>query len=92
MTLEKAIEMGEYDPEYLSVFAEWHNLTKMMQWQYVREAIKNRKRFLLRQWAEIFNILDFSSKPQLAEAMKNIEKQQKKLAEDEERLQVEFSF
>lgn len=31
MTLQKAVDMGEYDPEYLSTFAEWHSLTKFLQ-------------------------------------------------------------
>lgn len=91
MTLQKAVDMGEYDPEFLGNFAEWHSLTRMMQWNYVRQAIKNRKRFLLLQWAEIANILDLRLKPELKEALKNIEKQQEKVNQDEERLQIDFA-
>ena len=91
MTLQKAVDMGEYDPHFLANFAEWHELTSMMRWNYVRQAIKNRKRFLLMQWAEITNVLDLSQKPQLKEALKNIEKQQAKVGQDEEKLQIEFA-
>lgn len=91
MTLQKAVDMGEYDPSFLANFAEWHSLTKFMQWRYVSEAIRNRKRFLLLQWAEINNALDFRLKPELNQALKNIEKQQKDMAEKEEKLQLEFS-
>ncbi|MCL4384377.1 hypothetical protein M1116_02900 [Patescibacteria group bacterium] len=91
MTLQKAVDMGEYDPEFLANFPEWHQLTRMMQWRYVREAIKNRKRFLLLQWAEVTNTLDLRLKPELKEALRNIEKQQEKVNQDEEKLQVEFA-
>lgn len=91
MTLQKAIDMGEYDPKFLANFSEWHTLTKFMQWRYIREAIKNRKRFLLMQWADINNVLDFRLKPELNEALRNIEKQQKELGEREEKLQLEYS-
>lgn len=91
MSLQKAVDMGEYDPEFLANFAQWHCLTQMMRWRYVREAIKNRKHFLLLQWAEISNTLDLRLKPELKEALKNIEKQQGKVNIDEERLQIEFA-
>ena len=84
ITLQKAVDMGEYEPEYLANFAMWHSLTHMMRWYYIREAIKNRKRFLLMQWAEINNTLDFRIKPELKDALKNIEK-------DEEWLQIAFA-
>lgn len=91
MTLQKAIDMGEYDPSFLANFSEWHTITKFMQWQYIRQAIKNRRQFLWVQWAEINNVLDFRLKPELKEALKNIENQQVKLNQEEERLQIEFS-
>ena len=59
MTLQKAVNMGEYDPEYLSTFLEWHSLSRHMQFQYIREALDNRNKHLIRQWAEINNMLDF---------------------------------
>lgn len=91
ITLQKAIDMGEYDPKYLSTFPDWFKLSRIMQWQMVSQAIKNRRRFLQLQWAEINNQLDFSQKPYLKEALKNIEKQLKVLRIDEEKYQVEFS-
>lgn len=91
INLEKAVEMGEYDPGYLSGFVEWHNLTKNMQWQYIRRGIQNRRRLLRLNYAEIFNQLDFSKKPELANALGNIQKQIEELQKEEERLQVEYS-
>ena len=91
MTLEKAVEMGEYEPSYLSTFPEWHGLTKYLQLQYIRRAIENRRRQLMFQWAEINNVLDFRLKPNLKEALRNIEKHLKKLDEDEERLFLEYT-
>lgn len=92
ITLQKAVDFGEYNPEYLATFSEWHRLSRIMQWQFIRQAIKNRRRFLLVQWAEINNQLDFSQKPYLADAAKNIEMQLKKISQDEEKFQVEYSI
>ena len=61
MTLPKAIDMGEYKPEYLSTFPEWHTLSRHVQFQYIRAAIENRRKQLLTQYAAINNILDFTS-------------------------------
>lgn len=91
MTLEKTVEMGEYEPSYLSTFPEWHGLTRYLQLQYIRRAIENRRRQLMVQWAEINNVLDFRLKPNLKEALKNIEKQLKELDRDEERLLLEYT-
>ncbi len=91
MTLQKAIDMGEYDPEFLSTFVEWHTYSKHIQFEYIRKALDNRNRQLIVQWAEINNMLDFRLKPQLAEALKNIEKQIKKLDKDREQLYFEYS-
>src|SRR5260221_12815284 len=91
MTLAQAVAMGEYNPEYLATFAEWHNFSKHTQLQYIRTAIENRRRQLLTQWAEIDRAIDFRLKPGLHEAQKNIEKQMKKLSEDKERLYIEYS-
>jgi hypothetical protein len=44
MTLLKAVELGEYKPEFLETFAEWHNLSSHVQLQYIRQAIDNRKK------------------------------------------------
>jgi hypothetical protein len=91
MTLQKAVEMGEYNPEFLSTFAEWHIISRHIQFQYIRTALENRRHQLLQQYAEINNILDFSKKPHLKDAMKNIEKQLRVIEDDRERLFVEYS-
>ena len=62
-----------------------------MQFQYIREALDNRNKHLITQWAEINNMLDFRLKPNLAMALKNIEAQLKKLDKDKERLYLEYS-
>jgi hypothetical protein len=91
MTLEKAIEMGEYDPEYLGTFPEWHDLSRHIQFEYIRKALDNRNRQLVLHWAEINNILDYSTKPELKIAQENIQNQIKKVDKDRERLYLEYS-
>ncbi len=91
MTLAQAINMGEYNPEYLSTFPEWHQFSKHTQLQYIRTAIENRRKQLLTQWAEIDRAIDFRLKPELKSAQKNIEAQMKKLERDRENLYIEFS-
>ncbi|MBP6989852.1 hypothetical protein KBB48_03720 [Candidatus Shapirobacteria bacterium] len=92
ITLQKAVDMGEYNPDYLSTFPEWHKLSRIMRWQMIRSAIKNRRKFLQLQWAEINNQLDYSQKPYLKLAGENIQKQLTALTEDEEKYQVEYSI
>lgn len=91
MTLQKAVDMGEYEPDYLATFAEWHELSTHIQFQYIKQGLDNRNKQLITQWAETFNILDFSKKPHLQTALENIQKQIKKVDRDRERLYVEFS-
>ena len=91
LTLEEAINLGEYDPDYLSTFPEWHTLSRHIQFQYIRKALDNRNRQLLTQWAEINNTIDFRLKPQMAEALQNIQKQMKKLDLDRDNLYFEYS-
>lgn len=91
MTLQKAVDMGEYNPEYLATFPEWHTLSRHIQFQHIRNAVENRRHHLLSQWAEVNNILDFSKKPELAEALVNIEKQLRQVEDDREKLFVEYS-
>jgi len=91
MTLQKAVDMGEYEPEYLATFAEWHTLSRHVQFQFVKQGLENRNKQLLTQWAEIVNTLDFRLKPHLAEALKNIEKQMKLLDKEREKLYLEYS-
>lgn len=92
MTFQKAIDFGEYDPEFLSQFPEWHTFSRHIQFEYVRKAIKNRHRQLITQWAEITNVLDFRLKPHLNDALRNIEKQLRELDKDKEKLFMEYSI
>ncbi len=91
MTLEKAIELGEYDPNYLATFPEWHNLSRHIQWEYISRALNNRDRQIMQQYAAVNNILDFSKKPHAQAALKKIEEQIKSLQADRERLLIEYS-
>ncbi len=91
MTLQQAVDLGEYNPEFLSTFPEWHTLSRHVQFQYIRKALDNRHKHLIVQYAEINNMLDFRLKPHLNEALKNLEKQIKILENDRERLYAEYS-
>lgn len=91
MTFQKAVEMGEYAPKYLARFEEWKDFARHTQFQYIKTAIENRRKHLLSQWADISTILDFSKKPELADALKNIEKQLRTIEDDREKLFVEYS-
>lgn len=92
LTLAKAIEFGDYDPNHLATFPEWHQLPRPAQFKLIEQALDNRRHHLLKQWADINNILDFSKKPHLKPALKNIEAQLKQVEVDRERLLVEYSF
>lgn len=91
LTLQKAVDLGEYDPAFLAQFPEWHTYSRHIQFEYIRKALENRNRQLIKQWAEITNILDFRLKPHLRDALKNIEEQLENLRADKERLYVEYS-
>jgi len=91
LTLEKAVELGEYEPDFLANFAEWHSLSRHLQFEYVRRALDNRRRQLLTQYAELNNVLDYSKKPEVHQAVKNMEKQLSQLLKDKERLYAEYS-
>jgi len=91
LTLEKAIELGEYDPNYLANFPEWHTLSRHIQFEYIRKALDNRRRQLLTQYAELHNVLDFRLKPEIHKAVKNMEKQLASLLRVKERLYSEYS-
>ena len=90
MTLDKAVEMGEYDPKFLSTFPEWASFTNNIRWHYIRDAIKNRRRFMLLNWAETNNVLDLRLKPEMKTVMDNINKQLEILNHDEEKLRQEY--
>lgn len=91
MTLQQAINFGEYDPGVLSNFAEWHTLSTHIQWQMIRKALEYRHEQLITQYAELNNVLDFSKKPHIMKACKNVIKQLKKLDKDREVLYVYYS-
>lgn len=91
MTLQKAVEMGEYDPDFLSTFPEWLTLSRHVQFQFIRQAPENRRHQLLMQWAETCNILDFSKKPYLKEALKNIKALLDQVEADREKIYLEYS-
>jgi hypothetical protein len=90
MTLEKAIEMGEYNPDFLSTFPEWSTFTNYIRWHHIRRAIVNRRRFLLLNYAETNNVLDLRLKPEMKLVMDRIYRQLDLLAREEERLRLEF--
>ena len=91
LNLQAAVNMGEYEPVYLSRFDEWHELTPNMQFEFVRKGIEQKRRQLRLQYATTFNAPNYSKKPHLEEAIKNIFARLRKLQEDEERLSIEFS-
>lgn len=89
--LRDAIDMGEYNPEYLATFAEWHTLSKTMQWNLLKKALDNRERQLLQQWAEVNNVIDFRLKPELKKVLKKIWENRAKVVKDKEALLIEYS-
>jgi len=91
MTLQKAVDMGEYSPEYLSTFAEWHTLSPHMQLNYIKQGLDNRRVQLLAEWAELDRAIDYRLKPELKMAQENIWKQIEKIEVDRERLYYEYS-
>lgn len=91
ITLNQAVDFGEYDPKYLENFAEWHTLSIHIQWQLIRNALDIRRKQLITQYAELNNALNFSKKPHIHAAVKNMEKQLQSLADDKERLYIEYS-
>lgn len=91
LTLQQAIDFGEYDPKHLENFAEWHTLSVHIQWQLIRKALDIRYRQLITQYAELSTALDFSKKPEVKKACRNVERQLKNLATDKEKLYIEYS-
>ncbi len=92
LTLEKAVELGEYHPDFLATFPEWQQFSRIIQWEYIRRALKNRRHQLLVHWAEINNQIDFSKKPHLQQALDNLQKQLAIVMTDEEKYQVEYTI
>ncbi len=91
--LSDVVEMGEYDPEYLATFAEWHTLSKQVQWTLIKKALDIRERQLVQQWAEVNNVQNFRLKPELKKVLKNLEDKRREVMNDRERLlSVYFSM
>lgn len=91
ITLQQAIDFGEYDPKFLANFTEWHTLSTHIQWQLIRKALDIRQRQLVTQYAELNNVLYFSKKPHIHEACKSVEKQLADLRRNRERLYTDYS-
>ena len=91
LNLQAAVEMGEYEPEYLARFPEWLELTPSMQFEFVRKGIEQKRHQLRLQYATTFNAPNFSQKPHLEEAITNIFARLRVLQEDEERLSIFYS-
>jgi hypothetical protein len=91
MTLQRAVDLGEYDPDYLANFPEWHTLSRHVQFQMIRRALDKKEHQLVVLWAEINNVIDFSKKPHLRKALENIEEQKRVLMSDRERLYLEYT-
>jgi hypothetical protein len=91
LTLQKAVDFGTYEPEELSVFAEWHKLPRPAQYQLIKKALDNRLYHLIQQYSELNNALDFRNKPHLQEAQAKVMEQRQKVLADKERLMIEYS-
>lgn len=92
LTLERAIELGEYDPQYLAGFPEWHTYTRHIQFEFIKKALANRRKQLLLQWMEINRANDYLLKPHLQKTSESIDAQLDKLLKDKEKLYTEYSL
>ncbi|MCX7928740.1 MAG: hypothetical protein N2558_03590 [Patescibacteria group bacterium] len=90
ITLRQAIEYGEYDVTYLSTFPEWHELPKHMQFEYLNEAMDNRRKQLLQHWAYINRTSNWSVRDDLKEISAGIEKQLDELERDRQKIMAEY--
>lgn len=91
MSLEEAVRLGEYQPEFLSRYPEWNTLSHFVQFQKISQALENRKRFLMQKWAEVINFMDENDDPKLREeAKRGIEAQLADLRKDKEKLYWEY--
>lgn len=91
LTFKEAIELGKYDDGFLQEYAEWRELDRHLKFQYISQAIINKRRQLRIQWANLANQPNFSKKPHLTEAQKKVEQALRDLESDEERLMVEYA-
>ncbi len=91
LSFKDAIELGKYDAAYLEKYAEWRELDRHLQFQFITKAIINRRRQLRMQWANLANQPDYSKKPLLKEAQKKVEDALRELDLEEEHLMVEYA-
>lgn len=91
LSFEEAIKLGEYKPEFLSKYPEWKQLSPYTQLQYIKQAMDNRRKRLTQQMGELYNVLDFSLKPDLKEAIANIHKHLNKIEDDKEKYFIEYT-
>lgn len=91
LTFKESIDLGKYDEEYLNQYQEWRDMDRQIRFQFISQALKNRRLQLRTQWAELANQLDFSKKPYLKEAQKKVEQALRDLNDDEEQLLVEYA-
>lgn len=91
ITFKESIELGKYEVEYLQQYKEWQELDRHLQYQYIIQAVTNKRRQLRLQWAKLANQPNFSKKPYLLEAQKKVEQALRDLEIDEEKLMVEFA-
>jgi hypothetical protein len=91
ITLDKAIELGEYEPGYLAGFPEWKEFSRHVQFEYIKKALDNRHRQIIFQYAELNNVLDLRNKPHVKEAIKKVEKRLQEFTEEREKLFIEYA-
>lgn len=91
ISFKESIDLGKYQVVYLSQYPEWKELDRHLQYQYIIQAITNKRRQLRLEWAKIANQPNFSKKPQLLTAQKKIEQALRDLDTDEEYLMVEYA-
>jgi hypothetical protein len=91
MTFEEAIMMGEYDPKYLDRFEEWVSLTSYQKLQYTKQAMDIRRQNLTLQLAEMYNVLNFSEKPELQATIDKLHLELKQIEIDREKLYTKYA-
>ncbi len=91
ISFKESIELGKYQTEYLEQYKEWQELDRHLQYQYIVQAIINKRRQSRLQWARLANQPNFSKKPYLTDAQRKVERALQDLEDDEERLMVEYA-
>lgn len=91
LTFKESIQLGKYDETYLSQYQEWVDMDDHLRFQFISQALQNRRRQLRIQWANLANQMDFSKKPYLTEAQQKVEQALRDLSDDEEKLMVKYA-